>query len=196
MSAKDVIDAEVKELKEDEGLMLKVFKLEKFFNKNKKKIISLFVILFLILVAYKINNYITEQNLIKTNNAYVKLLENPNDKESLAILKDNKPLYELYIFNTAKNDIKILETLKSASNEEISSIANYKLAMLKGDIKSVENYTLSTNSLLKNAALYTLQRLYLEKGDINKAKEVADKISKDSVYKDYSKALLHYGVAK
>jgi hypothetical protein len=196
MSAKDVIDAEVKEFKEDESLMLKVFKLEKFFNKHKTRIIAIVVFIVVAFIGYKINNYFVEQNLIKTNEAYVKLLSNPNDKEALSTLKENQALYQLYILNSANGDIKKLESLSHALNPEIASLAKYKIAMIKGDIKSIENYTLSTNSLLKNPALYSLQRLYLQKGDIKKAKECYEKISKDSVYKEYSKALLHYGITK
>ena len=195
MSTKDVIDMEVKELKEDEGMMLKVFKLEKFFHKNKTKIIAVLVLLFVGFIGYKINAYFVEQNLIKTNNAYAELMENPSNKKALAILKENQPLYQLYILHNAKN-IKQLEALSNAQNPEIQSIAQYKIAMLKGDINSIKNYTLSTNSLLRNAALYSLQRLYLQKGDIANAKKCYNEISNKSVYKQYSEALLHYGIVK
>ena len=195
MSTKDVIDMEVKELKEDEGMMLKVFKLEKFFHKNKTKIIAVLVLLFVGFIGYKINAYFVEQNLIKTNNAYAELMENPSNKKALAILKENQPLYQLYILHNAK-DIKQLEALSNAQNPEIQSIAQYKIAMLKGDINSIKNYTLSTNALLRNAALYSLQRLYLQKGDIANAKKCYNEISDKSVYKQYSEALLHYGIVK
>jgi len=196
MNTKEVISEEMKEMKQDESLMLKVFKLERVFNKYKIQIISILVLLFVVFVGYKINDYFVEQNLLKTNKAYLKVLQNPNDKKALKILKENKALYQLYILNSANGDIKKLESLSHALNPEIASIAKFKIAMLKGNIKSIEDYTLSTNSILKDPALYSLERLYLQKGDFQKAKQAYEDISKDSVYKEYAKALLHYGIVK
>ena len=185
MSVKEVKE----ELKQDEELLVKVFKLEKFVRKYKKPLIAIGVILVVLILGYKINNYLQTQKLIKENNALDRLLINPNDKEALAIVKENKSLYDLYLLK--KGDFKDITT------PQLQAIKAYELAMQKGDIKSLENYLLNPNyHILKNAVRLALIRAYLAKGERQKALEVYKDIDDNSKFKNLGLYLIHYGIVK
>ena len=182
------------EIKEEESLLLKVFQLEKFVKKYKKPLIAGLVILVIAIIGIQINNYMKTQNLIKTNEAYNKLLQNPNDKKALSILKDNKALFRLYLLKTSNNDIKKLQVV-AQGNGIIANIAKYQIAVLKGNIQDIENYTLSLDDVYKDLALLNLERLYLQKNNHKKAKEIANQI-KDPDIAQFAMGLLHYGIIK
>ncbi len=177
------------ELKQDEELLVKVFKLEKFVRKYKKPLIAGAIIIILAVIGYKTYDYLQTQKLIKENNALDTLLINPNNKEALNILKQNKKLYDLYLLK--KGDYKDITT------PELQAIKAYEIAMQKGDINSLENYLLNPNyHILKNAVRIALMRDYLAKGNRKKAKEVYKNIDDNSRYKDLGVYLLHYGIVK
>ncbi|RUM57436.1 MAG: hypothetical protein DSY40_00860 [Nautilia sp.] len=183
----------VEEIKEEESFLLKLFQLEKIINKYKMQIIGFFVILILGILGYQVKNYMDEQNLIKTNEAYNKLLQNPNDKNSLEILKENKKLYNLYLLHYAKS-VKDLEVVAQKTGI-IGNIAKYEIAAIKGDKKSLENYSLTLNAVYKDLALFNLERLYLQDKNHKKAEEIVNQIN-DKEIKNMAQALLHYGIVK
>ena len=180
---------EVKEqLKQDEQLLVSVFKLEKFVNKYKKHLIIAAVILLAYVIGKVSYNYIKTQELIKTNNAFNTLLENPNDKKALEILKENKNLYQLYLLKKGE--------FSKISSPKLKELAAYELAMQKGDIKSLENYLLNPEyKILKDSVRVALIRAYLEKGNRKKAVEISNNI-KSQKFADFAKYLLHYGIVK
>jgi predicted negative regulator of RcsB-dependent stress response len=181
---------EVKEeIKQDEELLVKVFKLEKFIRKYKKPIIAVIVIAVAILIGREAYIMYSDYKLKQENLALEKLLTNPNDKEALATLKENKKLYDLYLLKKgeySKITTKALEEIKA-----------YEIAMQKGDINSLEAYLNNPNyHVLKNAVRVALIRLYLQKGDRQKATLLANEISPNSKYKEIATYLLHYGIVK
>jgi len=185
MSLKDELK---QELKQDEELLVKVFKLEKFFNKYKKIIISSAVFLAVLLIGYKVYNYLQFQNMIKENVAFNKLLQNPNDKEALKIVKENKNLYSLYLLQ--KGDYKDIDS------KLLSEIKAYELAMRSGK-KALEDYLLNPNyKILKNAVRFALIRIYLSKGNRKKALNLYNEINENSQYKKLALYLIHYGIVK
>jgi hypothetical protein len=139
MDGKEIIKDIKEEIKEEESLLLKLFQLEKVVNKYKYQIIGFLALLIIIFIGYQVKSYINEQNLIKTNSAYNKLLVNPNDKKALSILKDNPKLFNLYLLHNSKS----IEELKKVANSNgvVANIAKYEIAVLKGDKKSLEDYS-------------------------------------------------------
>jgi hypothetical protein len=182
---------EIKEqLKQDEQLLVQVFKLEKFIKKYKIHLIIAAIILIIYVIGKTTYDYIKTQELIKTNNAFDELLANPNDKKALEILKENKKLYELYLLREGKNLDKII-------TPELKEFAAYRLAMQKGDIKSLENYLYNPEyKILKDAVRVALIRAYLQKGNRKKALEISKDINPNSKFADIAKYLLHYGIVK
>jgi len=184
MSLKDEVK---QELKQDEELLVKVFKLEKFFNKYKKIIISSAVVLAVLLIGYKVYNYFQFQTMIKENFAFNKLL-NQNDKEALKIVKENKNLYSLYLLQ--KGDYKDIDS------KLLSEIKAYELAMRNGK-KALEDYLLNPNyKILKNAVRFALIRIYLSEGNRKKALNLYNEINENSQYKKLALYLIHYGIVK
>ncbi|WP_024790574.1 MULTISPECIES: hypothetical protein [unclassified Lebetimonas] len=182
---------EIKEqLKQDEQLLVQVFKLEKFIKKYKKHLIIAAVILIVYVIWQASYNYIKTQELIKTNNAFDELIVNPDNKKALETLKENKKLYELYLLREGKN-------LNKISTPELKEFAAYKTAMLKGDIKTLENYLLNPDyKVLKDAVRVALIRAYLAKGNRKRALEISNDIKPNSKFADIAKYLLHYGIIK
>jgi len=177
------------ELKQDEELLVKVFKLEKFVKKYKKPLIAAAVILILLVVGYKTYNYIQLQKVIKANNALDSLLANPNDKEALKIVKEDKKLYQLYLLTQGK--------FNSITSKKLQAIKAYELAMQKGDKKSLENYLLNPEyKILKNPVRLALMKIYLKENNHKKAEILFNEIDPNSKFKELGAYLLHYGIVK
>ena len=184
---------EIKEkLKQEEELLVKVFKLEKFIKKYKKQLIAGVIIAALVLVGNAVYSYINTQKLIASNNAFDTLMQNPNDKKALQIVKRNENLYQLYLLQSNK-----IEDLKKIIAPELKAIAAYKIAMLKGDKISLENYLLNPDyKILKDPVKVALIKIYLKEGNRKKAEELYSQIDPNSEFAAIAKFLLHYGVAK
>ena len=184
---------EIKEkLKQEEELLVKVFKLEKFIKKYKKQLIAGITIAALILVGNAVYGYIQTQKLISSNNAFDTLMKNPADKTALEKVKSNENLYQVYLLQSDK-----IEDLQKVTAPELKAIAAYKIAMLKGDKNSLENYLLNPDyKILKDPVRVALIKLYLKEGNRKKAKDFYNQISTNSQYAPIAKFLLHYGIAK
>ena len=177
------------ELKQDEELLVKVFKLEKFINKYKKHLIIGFSALAILFIGYEINGYLKHQKIVKENEALNRLLLNPNDKEALKIVKENQNLYSLYLLR--KGDFKDI------TSPYLQSIKAYEIAMQKGDIKSLENYLLNPNyKILKNEVRLALIRLYLQNNQREKALNTYKDIDENTKFKELGNYLIHYGIVK
>ena len=189
MGIKDEIKKDTEELKQDEELLVKVFKLEKFLKKYKKPLIVISVSLAVLFVGFKIYDYVQTQKLIKANNALDRLLQNPNDKEALEIVKKDKKLYNLYLLNQGKYD--------EVKSKELAAIRAYEIAMKKGTKEALESYLLNPEyKILKNSVRFALMRIYLEEKNRKKAKEIFDDIDPNSKFKQLGIYLLHYGIVK
>ena len=184
---------EIKEkLKQEEELLVKVFKLEKFIKKYKKQLIAFVVIVAVGLVGSAVYNYIQTQKLIASNNAFDILMQNPNDKKALAEVKKNEKLYQAYLLQSSNP-----ADLKKVTAPELKAIAAYKEAMLKGDKQSLENYLLNPDyKILKDPVRVALMRIYLKEGNRKKAHELYMQISPNSEFAVIGKFLLHYGIVK
>ena len=189
MGIKDEIKKDTEELKQDEELLVKVFKLEKFVKKYKKPLIGGAVVLALIFIGYKSYDYIQTQKLIKANNALDRLLINPNDKEALEIVKKDKKLYELYLLNQGKYD--------EIKSKDLAAIKAYETAMKKGTKEALENYLLNPEyKILKNPVRFALMRIYLQEKNRKKAENLFNEIDSNSKFKQLGVYLLHYGIVK
>jgi len=177
------------ELKKDEELLIKVFRLEKFVKKYKKPLIAGAVLLALLFIGYKTYNYIELQKVIKANNALDTLLSNPNDKEALKIVKEDKKLYQLYLLTQGKYNQIYSPNLKA--------IKAYELAMKRGDKKSLEDYLLNPEyKILKNPVRFALMRIYLKENNRKRAEILFNEIDPNSKFKELGAYLLHYGIVK
>ena len=176
------------------GFLLKLFQLEKFVKKNKHKLIVIGGLMIVSFLGIQINNYLETQKLIKTNEAYNLLLEKPDNKEALQVLKTNKKLYRLYLLQVSNNSIDKLKEVAKGTGI-VANIAKYQLALIKGDKSMIENYALGIGAIYKDLALLNLERLYLQENNIEKAKKVIENIEDEQISK-LANSFLHYGVVK
>ena len=196
MSLKENLNAVKEELSAEEQFLESVIKAEGFWKKYKKIIITLVVVALLAIAAKLIMDYLHHSAVVASNEAYEKLIKNPNDKDALNLLKEKNPrLYEAYQFSQAlkSNDIKAIESLKSTlSDPYLKDLASYQIDSLSQ--KGLDEYGAKESALLRDLAIYQSGYLLMKKGKIKRAKEKLNQVSKDSPLYGLAKNLSHYKV--
>ncbi|NPA73979.1 MAG: hypothetical protein GXO12_04640, partial [Epsilonproteobacteria bacterium] len=129
--------------------------------------------------------------------AYLKLLANPNDNESLSILKaKNKNLYYAYKFQTAakKNDKKLFQEVLNKSNDPyLKDLSDYQISSLDGKKSDIEKYINDVKpGLLKNMALLEDAYLLLKENKKDEAKLKLSMIEVDSPLRSVAVNFEHY----
>ena len=189
MALKENIEAVKKEIGTEEQFLEGLIKSERFFKKYKKYIISATVVVLLAGTTYATINVLKENRLEDSNNAYSKLLKDPNDSESKKVLKDkNERLYNFYRFQIAleSNDMKTLKELSDYKNDPvISDLAAYQLSGIEGKNDS-------KSELL--SGFVALQEGYklLKEDKVKEAKLKFAQIEMNSPLKNISNNLEHY----
>jgi len=187
MDVKEVTKEVTEEIKKDEELLLRAFQLEKFVKKYKKLIISAIVLIFAAIVGNSLYKMYKLNELAKRNNALDRLLENPNDKEALEIVKKDKNLYSLYMLYKGE--------YSKITSKELKDFRDYKLSL--SDMKKLKEYVDNPNSyIFKDFARLVLMRYYLQNHNRKLAKVYKDEITPNSKLKEFSDFLYHYGVSK
>ncbi len=200
MSIKEDIKAVKEEITAEEQFLETVIKSERFLKKYKKPLIaaaSVIIAAFLIYAGY---NFIKERNFRLSNEAYLTLQKNPNDKEALATLKEKNPnLYMVFLFhqalqqNTPEAFEKVLGALK---DDNLKDIALYQIASLKADKNELDSYAMRKEAILKDFALLDEGYLLFKEGKIKEGKEKLSMISLSSPLQGLVQSLNHYGVAQ
>lgn len=189
MSLKENIEAVKKEIGTEEQFLEGIIKSERFFKKYKKSIIITSIVAVLAGSTYATLNVLKENRLESSNEAYNKLIKNPNDSESLTVLKDkNERLYNFYRFQKAleNNDVKVLKELSEYKQDPIiSDLASYQLDGLEGKSDS-------KSELL--SGFIALQEGYklLKADKVEEAKLKFAQIQLNSPLKNISNNLEHY----
>lgn len=111
MALKQNIEYVKESLNSQEQFLGNLIKGEKFLKKNKITIIAI-VILFLIYILFNYaSNHSKAHNLKVSNEAYIQLMQNPNDEKLLEVLKNsNLNLYSLFMFHNV-GDEEVLKNL-------------------------------------------------------------------------------------
>jgi flagellar basal body-associated protein FliL len=189
LSLKENIEAVKKEIGTEEQFLEGIIKSERFFKKYKKSIIITSIVAVLAGSTYATLNVLKENRLESSNEAYNKLIKNPNDSESLTVLKDkNERLYNFYRFQKAleNNDVKVLKELSEYKQDPIiSDLASYQLDGLEGKSDS-------KSELL--SGFIALQEGYklLKADKVEEAKLKFAQIQLNSPLKNISNNLEHY----
>jgi hypothetical protein len=195
LSLKENIDAIKSELSTEEQFLESIIKIERVYKKYKKPIIAAAVTVVFVFAGYAVSNYIKKVNIKTSNEAYLTLLKNPDNKEALKVLQNkNTPLYNAYLFQKAMKE-KEIQSLLSLSNGQdpiIADIAAYQSAVLKADEKKISAYSYRQNGILKNFTLLEDGYLLLKEGKIKEAKEKFSQIPHTSALKSVAINLEHY----
>ncbi|CAD7289374.1 hypothetical protein LMG7974_01493 [Campylobacter majalis] len=182
MAIKDDIKSIKDELNAQEQFLENIIKGERFFKKNKKLIITFFTLIIVGLIGYFANNLIQTDKINKANEAYSKLILDPNNKEALNTLKQKAPsLYAIYKYKIS-SDNNDTEAIKSLIDEPIDSILKefFKLS-LNEKSELGDDY----NTLING---YNL----LLQDKINEANVEFSKIPANSALQSIVKNLQHY----
>lgn len=184
MALKDNIKAIKNELSTQEQLLENIIKSERFFKKHKKKILTILVILIVGIIYYGISGTLKQRNLKISNEAYMSLLQDPQNSEMRDILKNkNQPLYRIYIFQEAikGNNTEVLNELIAQNNSDlIGELSSFYLGKTD-NINILDNY-------IKVQKGYEL----LKEGKTQEANLVFQTIPADSRLMDTINALEHY----
>lgn len=197
MSIKEDLKAVKEELNTEEQFLEGLIRAERFYKKYKKPIIALVSIAVIIFIGFSIKTYIDEANLKAANEAYLKLIKNPNDTQAAEILKSkNINLYYAFKLQVASknNDKNILKEVKTnAKDKYISDLADYQLASLSKKSDKLDRYIDDSKAgLVKNFALLEDAYLLLKENKKDQAKIKLSSIEVDSPLKDVAKNLEHY----
>lgn len=188
MALKENIEAVKKEIGTEEQFLEGIIKSERFFKRYKKYVISVAVLVVVAGSTYATMSVVKENKLQSSNEAYSKLIVNPNDTVSQVILKDsNERLYNFYRFQIAleKNDVAALKELAEYKKDPvISDLATYQLSGLQN--------TEATSELL--TGFIALQDGYklLKEDKVKEAKLKFAQIDLNSPLKNISNNLEHY----
>jgi predicted negative regulator of RcsB-dependent stress response len=195
LSIKDGVEILKEEITKEEKLFEEFVKLERFYKKNKKTIIGIIGVVFIFLLGWGIYEWKIQSDLEASNEAFIRLLSNPEDKNSLEILKNkNSTLFEIYNFLKAKQDKNMTNLKISSKLPVIEDIIQYEQGVEKEDKISLKNYSFKEDALYKDFAIITEAYLLFKDNEIKKAKNELGRIEITSPLYPYAKMLLHYGL--
>ena len=197
MSIKEDLKAVKEELNTEEQFLEGLIRAERFYKKYKKPIIAIAIVAVIAFVGFSVKTYIDENNLKVANEAYLKLIKDPNDSNSAKILKDkNINLYYAYRLQIAskKNDVNILKDVRdNAKDKYLSDLAAYQLASLTKKSDKLNDYINNSKAgLLKNFALLEDAYLLLKEKKKDQAKIKLSSIEVDSPLENIAKNLEYY----
>ncbi len=188
MSVKENIDFVKEELNSEEKFLESFVRLERFYKKNKVLILSVVLIVVVSVIGINVKNYLDEQNKIKANLAYEKVLNNLDDKKALEELKNtDAKLYDLALYLKKDEKTKVLY---------LKELLEYKQALKNKDVSKLNDLSLNDSFLLKEFALFNKALLLSQDGKYKEAKTTLDLIKKDSKAYELAKLLKHYLLTK
>ncbi len=189
MSMKENVDYVKGELNNQEKFLEGFVKLERVYKKYKFAIIGVVVLLIALAIGYNVKSYMDEQDRIKANLAFEKVLNNPSDKASLEELKKtNKRLYEVAIYLNDKNQVPNVKYLKE--------LALYNKALKENDANSLNELSMQNDFLLKEFAIFNRALLLTKEGKYDEAKIALKLIPQDSKAYELAKLLKHHLLTK
>ena len=197
MGTKENLEYIKEELSNDEKLLESVIKAEKFYKKYQKHIKVAAIALIIAALGYIGYEWKVEADLRASNEAYMRLLSNPEDKEALQILRSkNEKLYILYLYKEAlaKEDVDTLQKIAKSDLPVLSDLARYHVAAIRVDEPELYSYGVKKDAILKEMALLDDGYLNMKQNRIKIARERMAAIGEHSPAYPFAKLLAHYGV--
>lgn len=193
MSIKENVDYVKTELSSEEKFLENFVKSERLFKKYKTLIFAFVTIVIVGIIGFFIKENITQSNKFEANIAFNKVLENSNDTQALAILKDKNPqLYDIAIFLQAKKEAKSAQINVPLLKE----LSKYQTALADKSIAELDNLSMQNDFLLKEFAIFNKALLLTNEGKFNEAKTTLALIPQTSRAFELAKLLNHYLLTK
>ena len=193
MSIKENVDYVKTELSSEEKFLENFVKSERFFKKYKTLIFAFVAVILIGSVGFFIKNSIAQSNKLEANIAFNKVLENSNDTQALADLKEKNPeLYDVALFLQAKKDAKSVDINVPLLKE----LSKYSAALANKNISELDNLSMQNDFLLKEFAIFNKALFLTNEGKFNEAKTTLALIPQTSKAFELAKLLNHYLLTK
>ena len=193
MSIKENVDYVKTELSSEEKFLENFVKGERFFKKYKTLIFAFIAITIVAIIAIFIKNNIDESNKLEANIAFNRVLENSNNSEALAVLKEKNPkLYDVALFLEAKKEAKSIDINVPLLKE----LSKYQAALNNKNISELDNLSIQNDFLLKEFAIFNKALFLTNEGKFDEAKKTLALIPQTSKAFELAKLLNHYLLTK
>ncbi len=189
MALKENIEAIKREIGVEEQFLEGMIKSEHFYKRYKVYILISAVVALFAIGTYVTMGILKENRLEISNDAYNRLLKDPNDMESKAVLKENNE--RLYYF------LKFQKATRSDDITLLGELANYKKDPVISDLASYQLYSIQRKESIKSELLpgfIVLKEGYklLKEGRTEEARLKFAQIDLNSPLKNISDNLEHY----
>ena len=125
--------------------------------------------------------------------AFNQVLENSNNAQALATLKDKNPqLYDIALYLQAKKEAKVAQI----SVPLLKELSKYQTALANKNISELDNLSMQNDFLLKEFAIFNKALLLTNEGKFNEAKTTLALIPQTSKAFELAKLLNHYLITK
>jgi len=194
LSLRDNIEMVKEELNSEEKFFEKAVVTERIIKKYKKMIIISIAAIVVVVganIAYDINE---KSKVNAANIAFAKLKLNSNDTVALDELKSLAPnLHDAWIFSQAiaNKDIEKLKSIKNTKALIVSDLAEYEMAT---DNAMLERYASKQDAIFRDLALIQGAVMLLNNNKIDEARNMLEKVSKESSLEKVVASLMHYGI--
>jgi predicted negative regulator of RcsB-dependent stress response len=182
---------------EGSSLSEKLFFLERYYYKNRKKIIFSGVIILLGAIGYLGYTLFEEYRSEVVNKAYYNYERGIEPEANLKIIEENSPrLLSLIQFSEAISSSNLieLEKFKNGGDTVLSDIASYQVISLSKDTTALNSYSYSQNAIFRDLAIVSEAYSLIESGKVDEAKNRLSFIEDGSSLQKVANLLKHYGV--
>ena len=193
MSIKENVDYVKTGLSSEEKFLESFVKSERFFKKYKTLIFAFVIIIIVGIIGFFIKENLAQSNKLKANIAFNQVLENSNNAQALATLKDKNPqLYDIALYLQAKKEAKVAQI----SVPLLKELSKYQTALANKNISELDNLSMQNDFLLKEFAIFNKALLLTNEGKFNEAKTTLALIPQTSKAFELAKLLNHYLITK
>ena len=193
MSIKENVDYVKTELSSEEKFLESFVKSERFFKKYKTLIFAFVIIIIVGIIGFFIKENLAQSNKLKANIAFNQVLENSNNAQALATLKDKNPqLYDIALYLQAKKEAKVAQI----SVPLLKELSKYQTALANKNISELDNLSMQNDFLLKEFAIFNKALFLTNAGKFNEAKTTLALIPQTSKAFELAKLLNHYLLTK
>ena len=193
MSLKENVDYVKEELNSEEKFLEGFVKVERFYKKYKTLILGLIALVIIASIALVVKKNMDETNKIEANLAFDKVLENPEDKDALAKLKEtNKNLYDIAVYLSAKDKGEV----SKVNVPFLKEITTYHEALKNKSIAELNSVSMENDFLLKEFAIFNKALILANDGKFEEAKTALKLIPTTSKANELAKILNHYLATK